>query len=104
MPLFRSKAEQKLVERGLDPARLPPGQYLTEKWPVLHAGSEPLLLEEREVAPRPRAAHDRPARLLGAVRVPQRCGLLEGRALRLLGQASNIRSSSNEGETTCRSS
>ena len=41
MPLFRSKAEQKLVERGLDPARLPPGQYLTEKWPVLHAGSIP---------------------------------------------------------------
>jgi DMSO/TMAO reductase YedYZ molybdopterin-dependent catalytic subunit len=39
--LFRSKAEQKLVERGLDPARLPPGQYLTEKWPVLHAGSVP---------------------------------------------------------------
>jgi DMSO/TMAO reductase YedYZ molybdopterin-dependent catalytic subunit len=41
VPLFRSKAEQKLVERGLDPARLPPGQYLTEKWPVLHAGSIP---------------------------------------------------------------
>jgi DMSO/TMAO reductase YedYZ molybdopterin-dependent catalytic subunit len=41
MPLFRSKAEQKLVERGLDPTRLPPGQYLTEKWPVLHAGSVP---------------------------------------------------------------
>ena len=41
MPLFRSKAEQKLVERGLAPARLPPGQYLTEKWPVLHAGSVP---------------------------------------------------------------
>ena len=41
MPLFRSKAEQKLVKRGLDPARLPPGQYLTEKWPVLHAGSIP---------------------------------------------------------------
>src|SRR2546430_11744266 len=41
MPFFRSKAEQKLVERGLDPARLPPGQYLTEKWPVLHAGSVP---------------------------------------------------------------
>src|SRR5919204_620892 len=38
---FRSKAEQKLVERGFDPARLPPGQYLTEKWPVLHAGSVP---------------------------------------------------------------
>jgi DMSO/TMAO reductase YedYZ molybdopterin-dependent catalytic subunit len=26
---------------GFDPARLPPGQYLTEKWPVLHAGSVP---------------------------------------------------------------
>src|ERR671935_1618553 len=38
---FPSKAEQKLVERGFDPARLPPGQYLTEKWPVLHAGSVP---------------------------------------------------------------
>src|SRR5918912_3556792 len=41
MTLFRSKAEGKLVERGLDPKRLPPGQYLTEKWPVLHAGSVP---------------------------------------------------------------
>src|SRR5947208_16038670 len=41
MPLFRGKAEQKLIERGLDPSRLPPGQYLTEKWPVLHAGSVP---------------------------------------------------------------
>ena len=39
--MFRSKAEQKLVEKGYDPARLPPGQYLTEKWPVLHAGSVP---------------------------------------------------------------
>src|SRR5436305_12778704 len=41
MTLFRSKAERKLVERGLDPTRLPPGQYLTEKWPVLHAGTVP---------------------------------------------------------------
>src|SRR5918912_1661057 len=41
MTLFRTKAEQKLVARGLDPARLPPGQYLTEKWPVLHAGTVP---------------------------------------------------------------
>src|ERR671927_1057102 len=41
MTLFRSKAEQKLVEKGLDPTRLPPGQYLTEKWPVLHAGTVP---------------------------------------------------------------
>jgi DMSO/TMAO reductase YedYZ molybdopterin-dependent catalytic subunit len=39
--VFRSRAERKVVERGYDPARLPPGQYLTEKWPVLHAGSVP---------------------------------------------------------------
>jgi DMSO/TMAO reductase YedYZ molybdopterin-dependent catalytic subunit len=41
MPLFRSKAEKKVSDAGYDPARLPPGQYLTEKWPVLHAGSVP---------------------------------------------------------------
>jgi DMSO/TMAO reductase YedYZ molybdopterin-dependent catalytic subunit len=39
--MFRSKAEKKVVELGYDPARLPPGQYLTEKWPVLHAGGLP---------------------------------------------------------------
>jgi DMSO/TMAO reductase YedYZ molybdopterin-dependent catalytic subunit len=39
--VFRSKAEKKVRERGYDPARLPPGQYLTEKWPVLHAGDVP---------------------------------------------------------------
>ena len=38
MPLFRSKAEEKVRAAGYDPARLPPGQYLTEKWPILHAG------------------------------------------------------------------
>src|SRR5918997_951679 len=41
MALFRSKAERKVADAGYDPARLPPGQYLTEKWPVLHAGSIP---------------------------------------------------------------
>jgi DMSO/TMAO reductase YedYZ molybdopterin-dependent catalytic subunit len=41
MPLFRSRAEQKVRDAGYDPARLPPGQYLTEKWPVLNAGSVP---------------------------------------------------------------
>ena len=39
--MFRSKAEKAVLEKGYDPARLPPGQYLTEKWPVLHAGSVP---------------------------------------------------------------
>jgi DMSO/TMAO reductase YedYZ molybdopterin-dependent catalytic subunit len=39
--VFRSRAERKVEEAGYDPARLPPGQYLTEKWPVLHAGTVP---------------------------------------------------------------
>src|SRR5213078_2177492 len=39
--VFRSKAEQKVADAGYDPARLPPGQYYTEKWPVLHAGTVP---------------------------------------------------------------
>ena len=39
--VFRSKAEKKVEDAGYDPKRLPPGQYLTEKWPVLHAGGVP---------------------------------------------------------------
>jgi DMSO/TMAO reductase YedYZ molybdopterin-dependent catalytic subunit len=39
--VFRSTAERKVRAAGYDPARLPPGQHLTEKWPVLHAGSVP---------------------------------------------------------------
>ena len=39
--MFRGRAERKAIELGYDPGRLPPGQYLTEKWPVLHAGSVP---------------------------------------------------------------
>jgi DMSO/TMAO reductase YedYZ molybdopterin-dependent catalytic subunit len=39
--VFRGRAERKVADAGYDPARLPPGQYLTEKWPVLHAGGVP---------------------------------------------------------------
>jgi DMSO/TMAO reductase YedYZ molybdopterin-dependent catalytic subunit len=39
--MFRSRAERKVAAAGYDPARLPPGQYLTDKWPVLHAGDVP---------------------------------------------------------------
>ena len=39
--MFRSRAERKVEEAGYDPSRLPPGQYLTGKWPVLHAGDIP---------------------------------------------------------------
>src|SRR5262245_2526280 len=41
VPLFRARAEQQVRDACSDPRRLPPGQYLTEKWPVLHAGSVP---------------------------------------------------------------
>ncbi|HVW90229.1 MAG TPA: molybdopterin-dependent oxidoreductase, partial [Gaiellaceae bacterium] len=39
--MFRSKAERQAADAGYDPSRLPPGQHLTDKWPVLHAGSVP---------------------------------------------------------------
>jgi DMSO/TMAO reductase YedYZ molybdopterin-dependent catalytic subunit len=39
--MFRSMAEKKVRAAGFDPARLPPGQHLTGKWPVLHAGEVP---------------------------------------------------------------
>ena len=39
--MSRSKRERKVLELGYDPGRLPPGQYLTEKWPVLHVGETP---------------------------------------------------------------
>jgi DMSO/TMAO reductase YedYZ molybdopterin-dependent catalytic subunit len=39
--MFRSTAEKKVRAAGYNPARLPPGQYLTQKWPVLHAGDVP---------------------------------------------------------------
>jgi DMSO/TMAO reductase YedYZ molybdopterin-dependent catalytic subunit len=39
--MFRSMAEKKVRAAGVDPARLPPGQYMTKKWPVLHAGTVP---------------------------------------------------------------
>jgi DMSO/TMAO reductase YedYZ molybdopterin-dependent catalytic subunit len=35
----RNRAE--LAERGIDTARLPPGQYHTERFPVLHVGDVP---------------------------------------------------------------
>ncbi|MSO58020.1 MAG: sulfite oxidase-like oxidoreductase [Thermoleophilia bacterium] len=39
--MFRSKAERAVEAAGFDPVRLPPGQYLTDTWPVLHAGEVP---------------------------------------------------------------
>jgi DMSO/TMAO reductase YedYZ molybdopterin-dependent catalytic subunit len=41
MSLFRSSADRKARQAGIDAARIPPGQYFTDKWPVLHAGGVP---------------------------------------------------------------
>jgi DMSO/TMAO reductase YedYZ molybdopterin-dependent catalytic subunit len=39
--LFRSNVDKKARAAGIDASRIPPGQYYTDKWPVLHAGSVP---------------------------------------------------------------
>ena len=38
---FFEKNRAELAERGIDPSRLPPGQYHTDRFPVLHAGVVP---------------------------------------------------------------
>jgi hypothetical protein len=51
--MFRSRAERKVEEAGYDRVRLPPGQYLTEKWPVLHAGTVPKTVSRRGTSASP---------------------------------------------------
>ena len=38
---FFERNREEVARRGYDPARLPPGQYLTDRFPVLHAGDVP---------------------------------------------------------------
>lgn len=38
---FFERNRKQLAEIGIDPARLPPGQYHTERFPVLHVGNVP---------------------------------------------------------------
>ncbi|HEY8093056.1 MAG TPA: sulfite oxidase-like oxidoreductase [Acidimicrobiales bacterium] len=38
---FFERNRNELIAKGIDPARLPPGQYLTERFPVLHVGDVP---------------------------------------------------------------
>jgi DMSO/TMAO reductase YedYZ molybdopterin-dependent catalytic subunit len=38
---FFDRNRKALAARGIDPARLPPGQYTTERFPVLHVGAVP---------------------------------------------------------------
>ena len=38
---FFDRNRKELAQKGIDPSRLPPGQYFTDRFPVLHAGSVP---------------------------------------------------------------
>ena len=38
---FFDRNRKELIEKGYDPSRLPPGQYLTDRFPVLHVGDVP---------------------------------------------------------------
>jgi hypothetical protein len=38
---FFERNRDEVVRRGFDPSRLPPGQYLTDRYPVLHVGDVP---------------------------------------------------------------
>jgi len=38
---FFERNREEVVRRGFDPSRLPPGQYLTDRYPVLHVGDVP---------------------------------------------------------------
>ncbi|HVR32399.1 MAG TPA: sulfite oxidase-like oxidoreductase [Acidimicrobiia bacterium] len=40
MAFFKGR-DSDLAAAGIDPARVPPGQYVTDRFPVLHAGSTP---------------------------------------------------------------
>ena len=40
---FFDRNRAKYVAAGVDAARIPPGQYVTERWPVLHEGAVPSL-------------------------------------------------------------
>jgi DMSO/TMAO reductase YedYZ molybdopterin-dependent catalytic subunit len=41
MALFRQGRDRRAAEAGVDVTRIPPGQYYTDKWPVLQAGRVP---------------------------------------------------------------
>jgi DMSO/TMAO reductase YedYZ molybdopterin-dependent catalytic subunit len=40
---FFGRNRRSLVEKGFSPDRLPPGQYYTERYPVLHTGDVPVI-------------------------------------------------------------
>ena len=92
---LRAGLHRQPAARGPRRRRRPPGRHLRRRaaragarLPAPAARPEALLLEERQVDPRPRVPRPRPARLLGALRLQQRRRPLEGRALQRVGRFS----------------
>jgi DMSO/TMAO reductase YedYZ molybdopterin-dependent catalytic subunit len=79
MALFRSGGDRKAREAGIDESRIPPGQYFTDKWPVLHAGGVPQV---------DMGAWD--FRVFGLVRHPVRLSFDELKGLGVAEQTSDI--------------
>ncbi|MCO8127716.1 sulfite oxidase-like oxidoreductase [Acidimicrobiia bacterium EGI L10123] len=69
---FFDRNRKQLAARGIDPDRLPPGQYSTDRFPVLHVGDVPRYAEDLS---------DWDLRLTGLVRNPTTLSFDELRAL-----------------------
>ena len=89
---LRAGLHREPAARGPGRRRRPPRRHVRRRatragarLPAAAAGPEALLLEERQVDPRPRVPEPRHPRLLGAVRLQQRRRSLEGRALLRVG-------------------
>ena len=69
---FFDRNRRALEAQGIDPARLPPGQYATDRFPVLHVGDVPRYADDLS---------DWDLRLTGLVDAPTTLGFDELRAL-----------------------
>jgi DMSO/TMAO reductase YedYZ molybdopterin-dependent catalytic subunit len=69
---FFDRNRKQLEAQGIDPARLPPGQYATDRFPVLHVGDVPRYAEDLS---------DWDLRLTGLVDTPTTLSFDELRAL-----------------------
>ena len=90
MGFFERNRRPSSSSAGIDPARLPPGQYLTDRFPVLHVGDVPTYdaepwdlqvtgLVDRPFAPRPRRSCRRCRRSTLTRRHPLRHEVVEVR-------------------------
>ena len=69
---FFDRNRRELEAKGIDPARLPPGQYATDRFPVLHVGDVPIYADDLS---------DWDLRLFGLVDEPRTLTFDELRAL-----------------------